>query len=250
MRPEQLTEMRDGGQRRGGDRLSSEVALLMGSALQKENRFDRASQANNDRLGLPGLIISGCENGGPGCEARGGFKPAPRDSAQGRAWQKLDEQQRGKPVEIGPDGTYQVKRGDSLSRIAERSLQGEGNKQPSKAEIQNQMKRIMEANPVLKCNPDYLKEGEKLKIPGNKNEKPVPAESPARKPTDITLLPNPPIVKPEPRLTDRCPPERKPNSSTSSDLRIVLQETPSMSSELSGVIGYEQVPHPDNKVKR
>lgn len=303
MRPEQLTEMRDGGQSRGGERLSSEAVLLMGAAASRNDRPDRASQGNADKLGLPGLTIGGCERGGPGCESIAGWKPASRESAQGRAWQRLDEQQKGKPLEIGPDGTYQVRKGDCLSRIAERSLQGQGNKQPNKAEIQDQMKRIMEANPGLKCNPDFVREGDRLKIPGNKNEKPVPKEPargpsdrepakptcpsevpPVRRPEPPNCKPNTPsevpidpsIVKPEPRMPwvwppeapsvlepkkpqfkpdvelpgkPACLPERKPFFSYD-ELRIMMKGTDSMSSELSGVIGYENVPYSDNKVKR
>lgn len=214
MRHEQFTNLRDGGKNTGGDRLSNEAALLMAKAEPDFLRFDKAHKGNSDKLGLPALIIGGCENGGPGCEARSGWRPAPRDSVQGRAWQKQDEQQRGKPLEIGPDGTYQAKKGDCLSRIAERSLQGEGNKQPSKAEIQNQMKRIIEANPILKCNPDLLKEGERLKIPGRKHEipgsnepKPNPSDRGGARPGVPSE--NPPVCRPEPPV---CKPPERPRT--------------------------------------
>lgn len=93
MRPEQFTNLRDGGQNRSGERLSNEAVLLMAETEPNDYRLDKAQRGNSDKLGLPGLIVSGCENGGPGCEACAGWKPAPRDSAQGRDRQKLDEQQ-------------------------------------------------------------------------------------------------------------------------------------------------------------
>lgn len=106
------------------------------------------------------------------------FKPDySGNSDSARAWNKEAKQQKGKEIEVGPDGKYEVKQGDSLWGIAERSLKKEGGK-ASQAEVQKRVKELVEANkeqyPGLDCNPNLLKRGSKLIVPGQ-------AEKPADK---------------------------------------------------------------------
>ncbi len=103
------------------------------------------------------------------------FKPdysGKSDSA--RAWNKEAKQQKGQGVEVGPDGKYEAKQGDSLWGIAERLIKKEGGKS-SQSEVQKRVKELVEANkenlPGLDCNPHLLKRGSKLNLPGQ-TEKP------------------------------------------------------------------------------
>ncbi len=110
------------------------------------------------------------------------FKPDyERKTESGRAWDKEAKKQQGTGLEVGPDGKYEVKQGDSLWGIAERAIKKEGGKS-SAAEVQKRVKELVEANkenlPGLDCNPHLLKRGGKLNIPGRPNQE-QPSEKPA-----------------------------------------------------------------------
>lgn len=110
------------------------------------------------------------------------FKPDyERRTESGRAWDKEAKKQQGSGFEVGPDGKYEVKPGDSLWGIAERAIKKEGGKS-SPAEVQKRVKELVEANkenlPGLDCNPHLLKRGGKLNIPGRTNQE-QPSEKPA-----------------------------------------------------------------------
>ncbi len=110
------------------------------------------------------------------------FKPDyERRTESGRAWDKEAKKQQGSGFEVGPDGKYEVKPGDSLWGIAERAIKKEGGK-TSPAEVQKRVKELVEANkenlPGLDCNPHLLKRGGKLNIPGRTNQE-QPSEKPA-----------------------------------------------------------------------
>lgn len=110
------------------------------------------------------------------------FKPDyERKTESGRAWDKEAKKQQGTGLEVGPDGKYEVKPGDSLWGIAERAIKKEGGKS-SAAEVQKRVKELVEANkenlPGLDCNPHLLKRGGKLNIPGRPNQE-QPSEKPA-----------------------------------------------------------------------
>ena len=114
------------------------------------------------------------------------FKPDyERRTESGRAWDKEAKKQQGSGFEVGPDGKYEVKPGDSLWGIAERAIKKEGGKS-SPAEVQKRVKELVEANkenlPGLDCNPHLLKRGGKLNIPGRTNQE-QPSEKPAENPT-------------------------------------------------------------------
>jgi LysM repeat protein len=165
-------------------------------------------------------------------EACSPFKPDyERKTESGRAWDKEAKKQQGSGFEVGPDGKYEVKPGDSLWGIAERAIKKEGGKS-SAAEVHKRVKELVEANkenlPGLDCNPHLLKRGGKLNIPGRTNqeqssEKPAenltpgavakPSEKPAEnltpgaaaKPSDI--IPDKPGDKPgEAGRPDVCKP--------------------------------------------
>jgi hypothetical protein len=110
------------------------------------------------------------------------FKPDyERKTESGRAWDKEAKKQQGSSLEVGPDGKYEVKPGDSLWGMAERLIKKEGGKS-SAAEVQKRVKELVEANkenlPGLDCNPHLLKRGTKLNIPGRTNQD-QPSEKPA-----------------------------------------------------------------------
>ena len=114
------------------------------------------------------------------------FKPDyERRTESGRAWDKEAKKQQGSNLEVGPDGKYEVKPGDSLWGIAERAIKKEGGKS-SAAEVQKRVKELVEANkenlPGLDCNPHLLKRGTKLNIPGRTNQD-QSSEKPAENPT-------------------------------------------------------------------
>lgn len=99
------------------------------------------------------------------CEAAKAFRPDTQlRTRQGREWQGKSQEQRQKPLDVDKDGNYQVKKGDSLWTLAERMGMGKDGKRPSVRATMDNIRRLTEANPELKCNRDYLKEGRTLKI--------------------------------------------------------------------------------------
>lgn len=130
------------------------------------------------------------------------FKPDyERKTESGRAWDKEAKKQQGTGIEVGPDGKYEVKQGDSLWGIAERAIKKEGGKS-SAAEVQKRVKELVEANkenlPGLDCNPHLLKRGGKLNIPGRTNQE-QPSEKPPENLTPGTTAK--PSEKPPENLT-------------------------------------------------
>ncbi|MDQ5932870.1 MAG: LysM peptidoglycan-binding protein [Cyanobacteriota bacterium erpe_2018_sw_21hr_WHONDRS-SW48-000092_B_bin.40] len=141
------------------------------------------------------------------------FKPDyERRTESGRAWDKEAKKQQGSGFEVGPDGKYEVKPGDSLWGIAERAIKKEGGKS-SPAEVQKRVKELVEANkenlPGLDCNPHLLKRGGKLNIPGRTNQE-QPSEKPAENPTPGNAAK--PSEKPAENLTpgNAAKPSEKP----------------------------------------
>jgi len=89
--------------------------------------------------------------------------------ANGREFQQKMNEQRAKPIELNGDGKYEVKPGDTLSTLAERSLKIDGHK-PSQAEIQKRTKELEELNGDQLGNRHLLKPGMKLKLaPGQED---------------------------------------------------------------------------------
>ena len=104
----------------------------------------------------------------PDCPSRRQFRPDPSLSTPGaREWQQRSQQQRRQGLEVAQDGRYEVKPGDSLWTIGERAARGNGSQRPSARDVQDSMRRILEANPDLKCNPNLLRRGQRLVIPDN-----------------------------------------------------------------------------------
>jgi hypothetical protein len=78
------------------------------------------------------------------------------------------------PLITDRQGQYQVKHGDALSTIASRALHGQGIEHPTASQIHEMQKGIIQANqkehPELKDNPNLIREGAKLMVPGSKSE--------------------------------------------------------------------------------
>jgi len=158
-----------------GDRTDSPIAreamLLMavsdsrGGATQRTE--PRSLTLTNPYAGIADGAVGSC---GPttDCESRRQFRPDPSLSTpRAREWQQQSQQQRRQNLEVGTDGRYEVKPGDSLWTIGERAARGDRSQRPSAREIQESMRRIIEANPDLKCNPNLLRRGQRLVIPDN-----------------------------------------------------------------------------------
>lgn len=102
----------------------------------------------------------------PDCETAKRFRPEQNPTSRGGLeWQKRSQEQRQRDVEVGPDGRYEVKPGDSLWTLGERLARRANGQRPPAREIQENIRRITEANPELKCNPNYLRSGRRLVIP-------------------------------------------------------------------------------------
>ncbi|MFA6210649.1 MAG: hypothetical protein WC714_14560 [Candidatus Obscuribacterales bacterium] len=133
------------------------------------------------------------------------FKPDyERKTESGRAWDKEAKKQKGTGIDVGPDGKYEVKPGDSLWGMAERLIKKEGGKS-SAAEVQKRVKELVEANkenlPGLDCNPHLLKRGTRINIPGGNRDDSAakPSEKPAENLTPGTAAK--PSEKPAENLT-------------------------------------------------
>lgn len=97
------------------------------------------------------------------------FKPDYQGKSESaKRWHRDAAQRAKEAVELGPDKKYEVKKGDSLSGIAVRAIRGDKGKADAR-EIARYVKRLIEANkdayPHLRCNPDLIYPGMRLKLP-------------------------------------------------------------------------------------
>ncbi len=140
------------------------------------------------------------------CDQAKRFKSDPEyKSPRSGEWQKDMQKQRQKDLDVDGDSNYKVKRGDTVWTIAERLCRGADGKRPNDQIIDKMKRRLIEANPQLKCNPDFLKEGEKLKIPQDGSNKQKP-DVPFLKPSRVQELPLPPKdnLPPKSELPPKC----------------------------------------------
>lgn len=127
----------------------------------------RALTLTDPYAGIADGAIGSCGTT-PDCASRRQFRPDSSLSTPGaREWQQRSQQQRRQNLEVGQDGRYEVKPGDSLWTIGERAARGNSAQRPSPRDIQESMRRILEANPDLNCNPNLLRRGQRLVIPDN-----------------------------------------------------------------------------------
>ncbi|MBK7838519.1 MAG: LysM peptidoglycan-binding domain-containing protein [Candidatus Obscuribacter sp.] len=136
------------------------------SKTEARPRTEQRSTTQLPERLLPGAQIGSCGSINLDCSpAARNWRPAAPDSAQGRAWEQRAERQRNAPLERDEAGRYVIKDGDSLGRIAERMLR-EQKPGASRRDVQEGIQRILEANPALKCNPDLIRRGQVIVIPG------------------------------------------------------------------------------------
>ena len=164
---------------------------------------------------LPGAQIGSCGSINLDCSpAARNWRPAAPDSAQGRAWEQRAERQRNAPLERDEAGRYVIKDGDSLGRIAERMLR-EQKPGASRRDVQEGIQRILEANPALKCNPDLIRRGQVIVIPGRGGDAAVPQQGERTAPADTARPAAPRPIEPSnpsgqrdlPRTTDTARPD-------------------------------------------
>jgi hypothetical protein len=99
--------------------------------------------------------------------------------AQGREFLNKMNEQRHKPIELNNDGKYEVRPGDTLATIAERTLKQDGHK-PTQAEIQSRSKELEQLNGNQIGNRHLLKPGMQLKLAPT-------ADDACRRPAEKTL---------------------------------------------------------------
>lgn len=143
-----------GGQRRGNARSDSQT-------LTMTNPYDISSIERSIRENPVGTC-----GPTPDCETARRFRPEQNPTSRGGLeWQRRSQEQRQRDVEVGQDGRYEVKPGDSLWTLGERLARRSNGQRPPAREIQENIRRITEANPELKCNPNYLRSGRRIVIP-------------------------------------------------------------------------------------
>ncbi|MBS2010260.1 MAG: LysM peptidoglycan-binding domain-containing protein [Cyanobacteria bacterium SZAS TMP-1] len=113
-------------------------------------------------------IYGNCDSGPrarkPMTDAERSFTPDMSYSgARGREFLHKMNEQRQKPLELNSDGNYEVKPGDTLATIAERTLRKDGHA-PSQAEIQSRTKELERLNGDQIGNRHLLKPGMQLKL--------------------------------------------------------------------------------------
>ncbi|MBP9094749.1 LysM peptidoglycan-binding domain-containing protein [bacterium] len=86
-----------------------------------------------------------------------------------KSWQEAHSEARKRPLDKDSEGRYEVKRGDTLSDIAAKTLRAEG-KNPSQMEILKRTKEIAELNKDQIKDINLIKPGMKLRLPGDANE--------------------------------------------------------------------------------
>lgn len=89
---------------------------------------------------------------------------------QGQEWNKKAQEQRDKPLKTDANGNYEVKYGDSLWGIAERSVKERTGKQPSPSATFEEMRRIVGMNADKlgsQSNWQMIKPGMQLRVKGD-----------------------------------------------------------------------------------
>lgn len=162
------------------------VGTNIPSQLNTDNLYNNSvfSVGSGNNSKLFDSQIGTCSINKPKCESEKNWRPdAERTTPGARTWDKQAESQRQKPLERNADGSYTVRPGDSLNDIARRMLKGEGSKNPSQKDVAEASKRIYEANPKLGCNPDLIRPGMELKVPGGQKNtsKPPQGERPQQR---------------------------------------------------------------------
>ena len=102
-------------------------------------------------------------------EAKHFTRPAASANGSDKSWQQDHSEARKRPLEKDSEGRYEVKRGDTLSDIAAKTLRAEG-KNPSQMEIMKRAKEIAELNKDQIKDINLIKPGMKLRLPGDANE--------------------------------------------------------------------------------
>lgn len=102
-------------------------------------------------------------------EAKHFTRPAASANGGDKSWQQDHSEARKRPLEKDSEGRYEVKRGDTLSDIAAKTLRAEG-KSPSQMEIMKRAKEIAELNKDQIKDINLIKPGMKLRLPGDANE--------------------------------------------------------------------------------
>ncbi|HEY9712508.1 MAG TPA: LysM peptidoglycan-binding domain-containing protein, partial [Chroococcales cyanobacterium] len=137
-----------------------------------------------------------------------------------RAWEAQSNINRNQPLDLSGCDNYTVKFGDCLWTIADRALKKDGDQNPNGTEIEDEIKKIVQLNkeayPSLKCNPDLIMPGWKLKIPGKMSCEPEPCNpEPCHPAPPEHCQPKP--EKPSPSCPDKpdkpdkpCPPHQPP----------------------------------------
>lgn len=172
-----------------------------------------------------------------------------------RKWQQQSEKNRVQPFKENQDGTYTVEYGDSLWTVAERTLKAQGDGKPTTKEIKDEIQAYVDLNDdvykSLACNPDYIRTGWKLKVPGA--HQPPPEEvQPKPEPEVITPRPED-IYPPEPEHHRRHEPRERChqpdnnynynynyNDNRGGDIYIQNQGTITINNGVSG--GYDNYP--------
>ncbi|CAN5730789.1 hypothetical protein BH10CYA1_BH10CYA1_50650 [soil metagenome] len=132
-----------------------------------------------------------------------------------RDWAKQSDINRTKPIELTKCDIYTVKYGDCLWTIAERDLKKNGEKHDAgavKDEIANIVKLNQKDHPSLKCNPDLILPGWKLKMPDHCKDTNTDSKPPEKPPVchPPEKPPEQPPVCPPPEQPPVCPPPEKP----------------------------------------
>lgn len=96
-------------------------------------------------------------------------RPAASATGGDKSWQLAHSEARKRPLETDSEGRYEVKRGDTLSDIAAKTLRAAG-KNPSQMEILKRAKEIAELNKDQIKDINLIKPGMKLRLPGDANE--------------------------------------------------------------------------------
>lgn len=162
---------------------SEGVGLLSTSQLRRPEQNQRAQSSSLEVTPifstsgpLSDTASGACTTQNPRCDTDSKWRPDYQRRTQGaRDWDREAQGQRAKPLETNPNDSYRVQRGDCLDDIARRMLRQESSQNPSRREVSDATRRILEANPELRCNPNLIRPGMELKIP-RRTDGPPPRE--------------------------------------------------------------------------